>query len=139
MIIVEHSSSAGGSTRNFFKRTKRASVLRCYRLKLTVHSILCSLQTAVTQIFARVPLTMSSSDLSDLSSSLSTDEDITEPFRKGTLDHFLKKNDRNGPASPPRRKRAPSPPHEYVLADNPDIAVSAVISFKPFNVYHACQ
>ena len=27
-------------------------------------------------------------------------------------------------ASPPRPKRAPSPPHEEVLADNPDIAVS---------------
>jgi hypothetical protein len=26
--------------------------------------------------------------------------------------------------SPPRPKRAPSPPHEEVLADNPDIAVS---------------
>lgn len=26
--------------------------------------------------------------------------------------------------SPPRPKRAPSPPHEDVLADNPDIAVS---------------
>lgn len=26
-------------------------------------------------------------------------------------------------ASPPRPKRAPSPPHEEVLADNPDIAV----------------
>lgn len=25
--------------------------------------------------------------------------------------------------SPPPRKRSPSPPHEYVLADNPDIAV----------------
>ncbi|CZT21710.1 uncharacterized protein RCC_07575 [Ramularia collo-cygni] len=30
--------------------------------------------------------------------------------------------------SPPRPKRAPSPPHEEVLADNPDIAVS----FPPF-------
>lgn len=26
--------------------------------------------------------------------------------------------------SPPRPKREPSPPHEEVLADNPDIAVS---------------
>lgn len=26
--------------------------------------------------------------------------------------------------SPPRPKRPPSPPHEEVLADNPDIAVS---------------
>lgn len=25
--------------------------------------------------------------------------------------------------TPPPPKRAPSPPHEYVLADNPDIAV----------------
>lgn len=28
--------------------------------------------------------------------------------------------------SPPRPKRAPSPPHEDVLADNPDIAVSCL-------------
>lgn len=30
--------------------------------------------------------------------------------------------------TPPPRKRSPSPPHEYVLADNPDIAVCARIS-----------
>jgi hypothetical protein len=29
--------------------------------------------------------------------------------------------------SPPPRKRSPSPPHEYVLADNPDIAVCCCI------------
>lgn len=32
--------------------------------------------------------------------------------------------DSDGDASPPKRERAPSPPHEYVLADNQDIAVS---------------
>ncbi|KAL5614772.1 hypothetical protein BROUX41_004861 [Berkeleyomyces rouxiae] len=29
-------------------------------------------------------------------------------------------------ASPPPRKREPSPPHEYVFADNPDIALCRV-------------
>ena len=35
--------------------------------------------------------------------------------------------------SPPPRKRSPSPPHEYVLADNPDIAVRvpSCLLFRP--------
>ena len=72
---------------------------------------------------------MSSSDLSELSSSLSSDEGITAPISKGTLDHYFKGENGSSatPASPPsKKKRPPSPPHEYVLADNPDIAVSAI-------------
>lgn len=75
---------------------------------------------------------MSSSDLSELSSSLSSDEGITESIPKGTLDHYFKGKDGSGAshASPPsKKKRPPSPPHEDVLADNPDIAVSAMNSF----------
>lgn len=40
---------------------------------------------------------------------------------------FFHKVDKNPALEPkdttPPRKREPSPPHEYVLADNPDIAV----------------
>lgn len=80
----------------------------------------------------RLGSTMSSSDLSDLSSSLSSDEDIVEPISKGTLEHYFKgKNGSSAtPTSPPaKKKRPPSPPHEYVLADNPDIAVSMLNYF----------
>jgi hypothetical protein len=42
----------------------------------------------------------------------------------GILNYFSKASDLPPKeASPPPRKRSPSPPHEYVLADNPDIAV----------------
>ena len=34
--------------------------------------------------------------------------------------------------SPPPRKREPSPPHEYVFADNPDIAVGPPSLFAPY-------
>lgn len=43
---------------------------------------------------------------------------VDEPV--GITKYFKKKETE----SPPPPKRAPSPPHEYVLADNPDIAVS---------------
>lgn len=69
---------------------------------------------------------MSSSDLSDISSSLSSDEGIVSvPIAKGKLDHYFKQGLSATPTSPPaKKKRPPSPPHEYVLADNQDIAVS---------------
>ena len=71
---------------------------------------------------------MSSSDLSDISSSLSSDEGIASvPIPKGKLDHYFKQGLSTTPTSPPaKKKRPPSPPHEYVLADNPDIAVSTM-------------
>lgn len=40
----------------------------------------------------------------------------------------------------PPPKREPSPPHEYIVADNPEIAVSVqslVALFKPCAVYDA--
>jgi hypothetical protein len=46
---------------------------------------------------------------------------LDEPV--GITKYFQKKQQSESP--PP--KRAPSPPHEYVLADNPDIAVSFTI------------
>ncbi|MCJ1390764.1 hypothetical protein MMC18_003625 [Xylographa bjoerkii] len=70
---------------------------------------------------------MSESDISSLSSAPSIDSDdelIANPARSGTLDKYFK----NGACStsvtspPPKRKRPVSPPHDYVLADNPDIA-----------------
>lgn len=77
---------------------------------------------------------MADEDSSDLSSvgSLSPpppeiDEVELKPDKRGILSYFSKAN---APAaadarkSPPPRKREPSPPHEAVFADNPDIAVS---------------
>lgn len=67
---------------------------------------------------------MSSSDLSEISSSLSSDEGIASvPIPKGKLDHYFKQGLSATPTSPPaKKKRPPSPSHEYVLADNPNIA-----------------
>lgn len=62
----------------------------------------------------------SDSDLSSLSSAPPTDDEaamaIDEPV--GIAKYFKKESE-----TPPP-KREPSPPHEYVLADNPYIAVS---------------
>lgn len=73
---------------------------------------------------------MSSSDLSSLSSVPSTDneEEFSSTVGAGSLDHYLE-NGTNHIADPTgrpssQRKRPASPPHEYVLADNADIAVS---------------
>ena len=73
---------------------------------------------------------MSSSDLSELSSSLSSHEDVTPvSVSRGKLEHYFKHGSSAAPQSPPvKKKRPPSPPHEYVLADNPDIAVSSIRS-----------
>ena len=73
---------------------------------------------------------MSSSDLSDISSSLSSDEGIASvPIPKSKLDHYFKQGSSTAPTSPPaKKKRPPSPPHEYVLADNAEIAVSVADS-----------
>ncbi|KAL8759500.1 MAG: hypothetical protein Q9199_000721 [Rusavskia elegans] len=66
---------------------------------------------------------MSSSDLSDISSPLSTDQDVGSTPPKGkNLDHYFKSTLATKPSPPQKKKRPPSPPHEYVLADNPDIA-----------------
>ncbi|KAI4138996.1 MAG: hypothetical protein L6R39_006511 [Caloplaca ligustica] len=66
---------------------------------------------------------MSSSGLSDLSSPLSSEDDVDSiPPKGNTLDHYFKNALSKKPTPPPKKKRPPSPPHEYVLADNPDIA-----------------
>ena len=70
---------------------------------------------------------MSSSDLSPLSSALSSDNEIeSEPNHVGSLDRYFKAatSAANQTSPPAKKKRPPSPPHEYVLADNADIAVS---------------
>jgi hypothetical protein len=70
---------------------------------------------------------MSSSELSELSSALSSeDENASEPTQGGVLPGYLKKGgERAIQVSPPAKKQRPaSPPHEFVLADNPEIAVS---------------
>lgn len=67
---------------------------------------------------------MSSSGLTDLSSSLSSDDSIA-PISKGKLENYFTHGSDATPTSPPAKKKRPSsPPHEYVLADNPDVGVS---------------
>ena len=75
---------------------------------------------------------MADDDSSELSSVLSEppsddESDIQLEEQHGIL-KFFHKVDKNAvlapkEATPPRARREPSPPHEYVLADNPDIAV----------------
>jgi hypothetical protein len=63
---------------------------------------------------------MSSSDTSSLSSAPPTDDESISGVTYATnakITNYFKEE------TPPPPKRAPSPPHEYVLADNPDIAV----------------
>ncbi|TRX94802.1 hypothetical protein FHL15_004263 [Xylaria flabelliformis] len=70
------------------------------------------------------------SSVSSLSSAPSEDDGEVQLKReKGILKFFHKLPKGSRPAaepertpSPPPRKRSPSPPHDYVLADNPDIA-----------------
>ena len=71
---------------------------------------------------------MSDDDSSDLSSVPSdVEEDLQLTKKDGILKFFSKVPKPTAQLvkveSPPRPKREPSPPHEYVLADNPDIAV----------------
>ena len=67
-----------------------------------------------------------SSELSDVPSDVETDLQLTK--KDGILKFFSKAappaSSKPKAESPPRPKREPSPPHEYVLADNPDVAVS---------------
>lgn len=74
---------------------------------------------------------LSDSELSSLSSAPPTDDETApmaideEPV--GITKYFKKESE-----TPPP-KREPSPPHEYVLADNPDIAVSLEIATCAWN------
>jgi hypothetical protein len=85
-------------------------------------------------VFA-MPSDDESSELSSLSSLSPVPSDVEledadssgaeaeSPKPKGILKFFSKKSAQPPKEpSPPPRKREPSPPHEYVLADNPDIA-----------------
>lgn len=78
-----------------------------------------------------------SSELSSLSSlspapsedelEVPTDVEVKAGKKGGILNYFSKVSDLPPKEpSPPPRKRSPSPPHEYVLADNPDIAVRLI-------------
>lgn len=74
-----------------------------------------------------------SSDLSSLSSLSPVPSDVelgdlsddsADEKKTGILKFFSKVSEPSPKSpSPPPRKRSPSPTHEYVLADNPDIAV----------------
>jgi len=71
---------------------------------------------------------MSDNDSSGLSSVPSEDESNLQLQKKDGILKFFTKVDRTKAAatpneSPPPPEREPSPAHEYVLADNPDIAV----------------
>jgi hypothetical protein len=74
---------------------------------------------------------MSLSDSSSLSSPPTSDDEVEAdiiPQPTGLNKYFKpapKSEAIKAPSSPPLPKRPASPPHEYVLADNADIAVSA--------------
>jgi hypothetical protein len=73
---------------------------------------------------------MMSDDSSELSSVPSEDEsDLQLKKKGGILRFFSKVNPKTDKphSSPPPPEREPSPPHEYVLSDNPDIAVCSLI------------
>lgn len=83
----------------------------------------------------------SSDDSSDLSSVPSEDESLQLTKKDGILKFFSKAPKpataaRKVEASPPRPKREPSPPHEYVLADNPDIAVCVTLIVAYWFILH---
>jgi hypothetical protein len=80
---------------------------------------------------------MSSDESSELSSPPSEDESPLELKKKDGILKFFSKVVPTTTApkadSPPPPEREPSPPHEYVLADNPDIAVSLWIYCRVFS------
>ncbi|KAJ5416802.1 uncharacterized protein N7487_000352 [Penicillium crustosum] len=66
----------------------------------------------------------SDSELSSLSSAPPTDDEATMAIDHPTgIAKYFKKESETPPP-----KREPSPPHEYVLADNPDIAF--IVAFR---------
>lgn len=74
---------------------------------------------------------MSDSDSSSLSSAPPTDDEAEKEIvanlnKPKGINRYFKPAPKpeGGRALTPPPKRAPSPPHEYVLADNPDIAVT---------------
>jgi hypothetical protein len=79
------------------------------------------------------------SSISSLSDPPSEDDSDIQLEKKHGILKFFHKVDRN-PAlepeekTPPRPKREPSPPHEYVLADNPDIAVRKDAAIRVFSM-----
>ena len=93
---------------------------------MLLNSTSCKARTLIPNVNPHTVNDMSTSELSDLSSPLSSEDDnvINSIRGGGKIDHYIRKSSAAEPASPAKRKRAPSPPHEYVLADNPDIAVS---------------
>ena len=76
------------------------------------------------------------SSLSSLSEPPSEDESGIQLERQHGILKFFHKVDANPELepeepSPPRPKREPSPPHDYVLADRSDIAVCVLLSLLP--------
>lgn len=68
------------------------------------------------------------SSISSLSDAPSEDDGDIQVEKKGGILQFFHPVKKGAPEperspSPPPPKRAASPPHDYVLADNPDIAV----------------
>ncbi len=84
-----------------------------------------------------------SSELSDVPSDVETDLQLTK--KDGILKFFSKAPPPSAAPkaeSPPRPKREPSPPHEYVLADNQDIPVGIhhfPIPFRALTRRNACS
>jgi len=121
---------------------RRAFVGKCLSSPLTSSSISPTFPQPNRLNHTTATMSDDSSDLSDLSSVPSNDE-IELKKKDGILKFFSKvPKPKATPkaeidASPPRPKRQPSPPHEYVLADNPDIAVCFVAFSTALHVQNA--
>lgn len=129
--------------------------LFCVRAQVTSFLLLptlisISMSTSHQQTTQKMSAEDDSSDLSSLSSlspapsDIELDEPVQEPVakpKKGIQKYFSKATDKPAKeASPPPRKRSPSPPHEYVLADNPDIAVCVLLlCLSPFHNFLSCR
>ena len=82
------------------------------------------------------------SSISSLSPPPSEDESDVQLEKQQGILKFFHKVDKNKVAAPkdspepssPRPKREPSPPHDYVLADNPDLAVRIFVGRRVFEV-----
>ena len=124
------------SISHYFSIYKRKSALICRDLC----SGLSNFTILVTYVVFKHALptirAMSSSDLSELTSNVSTDDEALQaPAGRGKLDHYFKHGSVPTQAPPPlKKKRPPSPPHEYVLADNQDVAVSCTLVLEPVEV-----
>lgn len=119
-------------------RLDQLNLLSCACHRRQVELLLTSSISQKLHLPTQTP-TMSGDESSDLSSVPSEDELDLQLSKKDGILKFFSKAPKPAPAtkieSPPRPKREASPPHEYVLADNPDIAVCICVLCRIFRSF----